>query len=181
MLVSVNDWPHAPPHRLADHGVYMVTAGTYGKVHRFRGKDRLDFLEGLLLKTAAEFNWAVEAWAVFSNHYHFIAEAPREGAESMRAMLRKVHSISAKWANQQDATPGVKVWHNFMETHITTEKSHLARLHYVHANAVHHRLVLIPNQYEWCSAAWFERHSSSARVKTVYGFPVDRLLASDDW
>jgi putative transposase len=175
------DWPHAPPHRLADGGVFMVTAGTYGKVHRFGGKARLDDLEHLLLTTAAEFEWQMEAWAIFSNHYHFIAAAPGDDARSLRTLLRKVHSVSAKRVNQQDGTPGCKVWHNFLETHITTEKSHLARLHYVHANAVHHRLVLVPSDYAWCSAAWFERHSSAARVKTVYGFPADRLLASDDW
>ena len=177
----MSDWPHAPPHRLASTGVYMVTAGTYGKAHRFQGKEELDFLQDLLLKSALEFNWSIEAWAVLSNHYHFVAAAPPEGAELLRTMVRKVHSISAKWINQREQTPGVKVWHNFLETHLTTEKAHLARLHYVHANAVHHRLVLVANQYPWCSAAWFERHSSPARIKTVYGFPVDRLLAGDEW
>ena len=159
----------------------MVTAGTYGKEHHFRGDDRLEHLHDLLLEVAAEFGWKMEAWAILSNHYHFIAEAPAEGSASLRTMLRKLHSISAKRVNGMDATAGRKVWHNFMETHITTEKSHLARLHYVHANAVHHKLVLVANHYPWCSAAWFELHSTPARIKTVYGFPVDRLLSEDQW
>jgi putative transposase len=159
----------------------MVTAGTFGKLHRFQGDERLGYLQDLLFQCASEFNWSLEAWAVFSNHYHFIAQAPAEGAESLRTLLRKLHSLSAKRVNQDDQTPGTKVWHNYFETRLTTEKSHLARLHYVHANAVHHQLVLVPNQYAWCSAAWFEHHSSPARIKTVYGFPVDRLLAGDNW
>lgn len=159
----------------------MVTAGTFGKEHHFRGDDRLNYLHDLLLQTATEFQWKMEAWAVFPNHYHFIAEAPAEGSDSLRTMLRKIHSVSAKWVNQKDFTQGRKVWHNFMETHIVDEKSHLARLHYVHANAVHHKMVSVANQYQWCSAAWFERYTTSARVKTVYSFPVYRLLASDNW
>jgi putative transposase len=159
----------------------MVTAGTYGKEHRFSGDDRLGYFHDLLLETVAEFEWKLEAWSVFSNHYHFIGEAPREGSDSLPGMLRKLHSVSAKWANAQDGMAGRKVWHNYMETHILTEKSHLARLHYVHANAVHHKLVLVPNQYPWCSAAWFEHHSNPARIKTVYEFPVDRLLSADQW
>jgi len=177
----MTDWPHAPPHRLGPAGVYMVTAGTYGKEHHFTGSDRLGYFHDLLLETVAEFQWQLEAWAVFSNHYHFLAEAPREGSDSLRTLLRKLHSVSAKWVNAQDGTAGRKVWHNFMESHIITEKSHLARLHYVHANAVHHKLALVAHQYPWCSAAWFERHSTPARIKTVYGFPIDRLLSADQW
>jgi putative transposase len=100
------DWPHAPPHRLGPAGVYMVTAGTYGKDHHFRGEDRLEYFHDLLLETAAEFGWKMDAWAVFSNHYHFIAEAPAEGSNSLRTMLRKLHSISVKRVNAQDETPG---------------------------------------------------------------------------
>ncbi len=159
----------------------MVTAGTYGKKHWFRGDERLRFLHDLLLDTATEFGWNLEAWAVFPNHYHFVAEAPESGSESLRAMIRKIHSISARKVNEWDRQPGRKVWHNFRDSRIENEKSHLARLHYVHANAVHHKLVLVANQYPWCSARWFENHASPARVKTVYGFPADRLLANDEW
>ncbi|RYD60714.1 MAG: hypothetical protein EOP84_36635 [Verrucomicrobiaceae bacterium] len=175
------DWPHAPPHRLGPTGVYMVTAGTFGKLHHFQGESRLNYLHDLLLQTTAEFHWKMDAWAVFPNHYHFIAEAPPEGSGSLRSMIRKLHSVSAKWVNEQENTPGRKVWHNFMETHIVDEKSHIARLHYVHSNAVHHKVVLVANQYPWCSAAWFEKHATPARMKTVYSFPADRLLSSDNW
>ncbi|MEY3897992.1 MAG: hypothetical protein RLZZ214_3513 [Verrucomicrobiota bacterium] len=177
----MKDWPHAPPHRLGPAGVYMVTAGTYGKEHHFAGNDRLEYLHDLLLETIAEFQWRLEAWSVFPNHYHFIAEAPDGGSDSLRTMLRKLHSVSAKWVNSRDQVSGRKVWYNFMESHIVSEKSHLARLHYVHANAVHHQLAMVANQYPWCSAAWFEQHSTPARIKTVYGFPTDRLLGSDQW
>jgi len=27
------DWPHAPAHRLGERGAYMVTAGTFEKLH----------------------------------------------------------------------------------------------------------------------------------------------------
>src|SRR5690242_14918468 len=66
------DWPHAPPHRVSELGTYIVTAGTYHKQHFFRGADRLDHLEGELLAGAKAAGWQLEAWAVFSNHYHFV-------------------------------------------------------------------------------------------------------------
>jgi len=37
------------------------------------------------------------------------------------------------------------------------------------------------NQYNWCSAAWFERTASPATVKTIYGFNIDNLEIYDDF
>lgn len=72
-------WPHAPPHRLSEHGTVFVTAGTLHKEHHFREARRLDHLHAALLSRAQSDGWQLEAWAVFSNHYHFVAHA-LEGA-----------------------------------------------------------------------------------------------------
>jgi REP element-mobilizing transposase RayT len=63
------------------------------------GANRLGYFHDFLLSTVAEFQWRLEAWEAFPNHYHFIAEAPPEGSDSLRPVLRKLHSISAKWVN----------------------------------------------------------------------------------
>ncbi len=80
-----------------------------------------------------------------------------------------------------DATPGRKVWHNYRDTHLTFEKSHLARLHYVIHNPVHHGIVLVADQYRWCSAAWFQQNAARAFQKTVMDMPIDRLNVEDDF
>jgi putative transposase len=174
------DWPHAPIHRLGEHGTYIVTAGTYHKEHYFRGHERLDYLESTLLRVLKEFGWQLEAWAVFSNHYHFVAHAMPD-AKSLRAALTSLHSTTAREVNRLDATSGRKVWHNYWDTELTYEKSYLARLNYVHQNAVKHGLVLVANQYPWCSAAWFERTASPAQVKTIYSFKTDQIRLADDY
>ena len=159
----------------------MVTAGTYRKAHHFRDPERLDVLQRGLLKLAFDFDWQIEAWAIFSNHYHFIAHSPRGGAETLSTMLRDLHRTLAQWVNRRDAARGRQVWHNFWETRLTYERSYLARLNYVHQNAVHHGLVPVASQYPWCSAAWFEREATPAQVKTIYSFPTDRLQVLDEW
>jgi putative transposase len=77
--------------------------------------------------------------------------------------------------------PGREVWFNFWDTKLTYERSYLARLNYVHQNAVKHRLVNVANQYPWCSAAWFERIASVSAVKTIYSFKADKLKIHDDY
>jgi putative transposase len=136
-----------------------------------------------LLTVAHDFGWRLAAWAVFSNHYHFVAGSP-EGAgdaSSLSPMLSRLHERMAKWANKLDETPGRKVWHNFRDTHLTFEKSYFARLNYTHSNAVGHGLVPVASQYPWCSAGWFERTAAPAFVKTIYAFKTDTVKVDDDF
>ena len=172
--------PHAPPHRLGATGTYMVTAATYHKLHHFRGRERLAVLHRGLLKMAVHYGWTLEAWAVFSNHYHFIGRSP-ETPKTLKPMLKTLHVKLAGWVNRLDQTPGRKVWYQYRETLLTHEKSYLARLHYVHQNPVRHGLTDHATTYSWCSAGWFERIATPAMVKTLYGFKTDQINVDDDY
>ena len=99
------DWPHAPIHRLSDPGAYMVTAGTYQKIHHLRSTRRLDFVHDMLLATGKEFGWALQAWAVMSNHYHFVALSP-DAPASLPDFVRTLHALTARQLNTLDNTPG---------------------------------------------------------------------------
>jgi len=173
-------WPRAPLHRLTGKGTYIVTAGTLNKEHFFRSAESLDLLERRLLAKAEEYQWQLEAWAVFSNHYHFVGHA-LEDAETLKPYLTHLHADTAREMNRYDDAPGRQVWYNYWDTELTYEKSYLARLNYVHQNAVKHGLVPVPNQYRWCSAAWFERTATPAQVKTIYGFKTDKIRVVDDF
>jgi putative transposase len=173
-------WPHAPTHRLAEGGTFFVTASTLHKEHHFRGAKRLSVLHRGLLKVTADFGWHLEAWAVFSNHYHFVAHSPPE-ATNLSVMLKILHVETATWVNKLDHKPERQVWFNFRETRLTYQQSYLARLNYTHQNAVKHGLVVVANQYPWCSAAWFERTASPAQIKSIYRFRTDRVGVPDDY
>jgi putative transposase len=173
-------WPHAPVHQLSEHGSYLVTAGTLDKQHFFRSNARLTFLEEKLLALALQFGWQLEAWAVFPNHYHFVAHATG-AARSMKTMLSHLHTTTASAINIRDQAPERQVWHNYWDTKLTIETSYFARLNYVHQNAVKHGLVVTANQYPWCSAAWFERTASRAQVQTIYSFATSKVRVYDDF
>ena len=179
----VISWPHAPIHQLSETGTYFVTAGTYLKAHYFRTRDRLDVLHTGLLKVAQDFSWQLEAWAVFSNHYHFVARSPEDADEStsLSKMLTVLHHDTAIWVNRLDKAAGRKIWHNFWDTKLTYQKSYLARLNYVHQNPVTHGLVPVANQYPWCSAAWFEGIASPAMIRSIYRFKIDALSVKNDF
>ena len=176
----MRDWPHSPLHRLGEPGTYIVTAATYLKDPFFRGAARLDYLCENLLDVAEKHKWGLQAWAVFPNHYHFVAVSPVQ-ATSLTDFTKHLHSVTSIQANRWDQTPGRKVWYQFWETLLTDEKSCLTRLSYVHRNAVHHQLVREPSTYRWCSAGWLQRRASTAFYKTIMGMKIDRVSVPDEF
>lgn len=174
------NWPHAPAHWLFEPGIYMVTASTYHKVYHLKSPVRKDYFQERLFSIAAEFGWQLQAWAILSNHYHFIARSP-DDPQTLRRFINKLHMTTAKEFNLQDGTPRRRVWYQYWDTHLTYQKSYLARLNYVHNNPVNHGLVSHAENYRWCSAAWFAQHAPPAFVETVKRFKTDRVNVFDDF
>jgi putative transposase len=180
LKLSPKDWPHAPVHRLADNAIYFVTAGTLHKEHFFNTPEKRDLLERHLLAHAKQSGWQLEAWAVFANHYHIVIRGNPD-SRNLGEFLHDLHGITSRELNRMDDTSDRKVWFNFWDTKLTIQHSYLTRLNYVHQNAVKHKLVLMANQYPWCSAAWFERMASPSQVKTIYSCKIDRVKVEDDF
>ena len=174
------DWPHAPLHRLDERGTYIVTAGTYGKAHHFATRGRLDLLQQVLLDRVSHHGWALQAWAIFSNHYHFVA-ASADSPVRITTVIREVHSITAREINRLDGSPGRKVWHNYWDTRLTFEESYLARLKYVMNNPVRHGLAPRAELYAWCSAAWFERSAERQFHERVMAMRCDAVRVEDGY
>ena len=174
------DWAHAPVHKVDEEGTYFLTGATLYKRHHFRAEDRLTLLQNELFKLANQYGWLLQAWAVFSNHYHFVALSP-ENPENLEDMVTELHQSTATDINGKDNARGRTVWYNYWDTQITYQKSYLARLKYVHYNPVKHGLVEDPVNYRWCSASWFEQHASLAFQKTVGSFKIDRVNVFDEF
>ena len=173
-------WHHAPPHFLENSGVYIVTGSTLHKEHFFDDPASKDQLQSLFFSGCLEFGWKLHAWALFSNHYHFIADSP-EDPQSLSKMLSKLHMQTAKWINERDVKPGRKVWYQFWETKITYERSYWPRLRYVHENPVKHRMAKDARDYPWCSAAWFFLKAPKAMQRKLLSFKTDQLNLYDDF
>ena len=177
--IVYEQWPLSPPHWLGDAGNYIVTAATYYKEPFFKDAWRLTYLHRLLLKKAADYNWTLQAWAVFPNHYHFVG-TPKDPA-NLPQMIRHIHSVSAREVNGIDGMPGRKVWFNYWETLIDNEKSWWARLKYVNENAVKHGIVKHAKSYPYCSAGWLEASASALFIRKLSTFGISRVSVDDDY
>ena len=158
----------------------MLTGGTYLKEPFFRGADRLDYLCGMLLDLGEKYSWQLQAWAVFPNHYHFVALTSPQSATIVQ-FTRHLHGLTAIETNRWDNAEGRHVWYQYWDKELTFQTSYLARLGYVHKNAVHHGLVREPSLYPWCSAGWFQRKAETSLYKTVMGMKIDQVQVVDDY
>ncbi len=176
----MSDWPHSPVHRLTEAGTYMVTAGTYGKFPIFRSSHRLSLLTNSLLRLSKHYVWHLQAWAVFPNHYHFVAISPANPG-TLRRLIQHLHSETAREVNTADKAPARRVWYEYWDSRLTFQRAYLARLSYVHQNPVRHGLVTVASVYPWCSASWFERTANRAFYRTVVSFTGEGIRVRDDF
>jgi putative transposase len=173
------DWPHAPLHRFGQAGIYFVTAGTYQKQHFYRDASALDVLQQTLFEKAKQHHCSLQAWSLFSNHYHLVVSA--DAGDSVRTLIARLHVDAAIEINRRDGAKGRRVWFQARDTLLTFERSWLARLRYTHENAVHHGLVTNAKNYRWCSANWFASTSRRSFVDTVARIRIDRVRVPDDF
>jgi putative transposase len=179
-LSERTEWQHAPVHLFVPNTVYMVTASTYQKLHLFRTHDHLRLLHKTMIAVMERRGWELEAWALFSNHYHLIAKSPAENGD-VRGLVRELHSKSALAINRFDETPARRVWFQYWDTCLTLENSYYARLNYVMQNPAHHGLVRNAQLYPRCSANWFAQNQASAFRSKVESFGFSRVSVIDDF
>ena len=173
-------YPHNPPHLFRPRAIYMVTGAILWKRHLLDRDEKKQHFCETLFERATLLGWEIEAWAVLSNHYHFVAQAPEE-ATTLKSLIQAVHSISSKYVNRLDGTPGRRVWYNYWDTCITHETSYLARLHYVHLNAMKHGVVDRAEDYPFCSYRWFIENAERDFCHRVLAQPCDFLHVKDDF
>jgi putative transposase len=111
---------------LGTGGVYFLTARTAEGRHLLADDAMKDWFQDTFFQITDEFGWKREAWAILSNHYHFIAHSPHDthGAQSLRSMIRKLHSLTTQELNRRDNQRGrTRLWQNYRETHLTHQRS----------------------------------------------------------
>lgn len=172
------DWPHSPLHRLGEGGAFMVTASTYSKQRFLSTPARLTLVRDTLFELALATGWLLQAWAILPNHYHFVALSPEDG-ETLRPLIKKLHGRTSRLLDEQDGTPGRRVWFQYWDSLLTYERSYYARLNYVHQNPVKHGLVKQAEAYRWCSAGWFARTATPAFYRRIRAMATDRLNVVD--
>jgi len=172
-------WPHLPLHIFYQNGTIIVTGATLYKHHFFDTSEKLTILQNNLFELTNKFKWSLQAWSLFSNHYHFIVSS--ESPLNFSKFIQHFHGRTSFLLNKLDRTAGRSIWYQYWDTRVTYQKSHFARLNYVINNPVKHKLVDKATDYPWRSAAWFEKTAPASFVESIKTFKIDRIDIQDDF
>jgi len=141
---------HNPPHWFQVNTIYMLTASIYQGEHVIQSPERKIVWRDSFIKAAKLYNWRIVAWVVLNNHYHAIVESS-ENPSSLSKFTASYHKFTSRKWNDEENTPGRKVWWNYWDTCIRTEKDYYNRLKYIFWNPVKHGIVKNLEDYPFSS------------------------------
>ena len=130
---------HSPPHIKYEGFVSCIfTAACYEHAHIVgQSLARMAECENTLLDICEATETKVSAWCILPNHYHLLIRA--RNFEQFKAEVKLFHGRSARNWNLQDSKAGRKVWRNFFDRRIKSDRHFWASLNYINHNPVHHR------------------------------------------
>jgi putative transposase len=142
---------NAPPHLVRAGAIYMVTAHIYGLEPVLTTSIRKRDWIAAFLRSTFIYHWRIHAWVVLDDHYHVIVQAPERTAASLPKLVSSYHNFTARKWNKEDASPGRRVWWNYRDTCVRSEREFRNRLFYLQRNPVKHRLVSQASLYPFNS------------------------------
>ena len=180
MPIEYKTYRHAPPHLVAPGAAYMITSATLHKKKLFNTDALLALLENALTSTFDRRGWRRLAHVVLPNHYHVLAMAPK-ASSPIGTTVADIHRFSARALNRLRNTPGQKVRWNYWDTCISTERSMMARLNYIHQNPVRHGYVHTAAGWSFSSYHAFHEKDPGTAELIEERFPCDRVRVQDDF
>lgn len=121
-------------------------APVIGKSHQ-----RLAECEQTLIEICENTETKLSAWCVLPNHYHLLLRT--EKFEEFKSQIKLFHGRTARRFNLEDNQTGRKVWCNFFDRRIKSNRHFWASLNYINHNPVKHGYVSAWQDWIFSSAA----------------------------
>jgi len=171
---------HHPFHLYLDNQIYFFTSHTY------LGRYTLDSdiqKKGILQKIRNFFNlfeFELYAWVILINHYHLLFKVKR--GSDLPKCIGKIHAGFTYETNKADGISGRKIWQNYWDRCMRSEKDFWTHMNYIHHNPVKHRHVKTMDEYELSSYRyWLSQNGSDWMSSVFLQYPVvDFSVLNDD-
>ena len=169
---------HRPPHIIHPDSLYFITASTWNKDKFFDDDAKLTTFASLLYRDIEMYGIKLEAWVVLPNHYHIIINVSKSNL--LPRFIRKFHSDSALYINKLDNKKR-KVWYQYWERLIKTEKDFYTRINYIHNNCIKHGISSNMNDYKFSSYHDYVNMKGKEWLQDCFErYPVTDFTVSED-
>lgn len=151
--------PHTPTHLFRADAIYMITGAIYQRHDLIRSSARKSQWRDSFVRASTLYGWDIVAWAVLNNHYHVLVRSPECDATNLPKYIGSLHKFTARRWNDEDNSPGRRVWWNYWDTCVRSERELINKLRYILWNPVKHGLVEAAADYAFsnytdCMLRW---------------------------
>lgn len=162
---------HQPPHPLRDRTYYLLTAACYEHRRHMQAQARRKAVFEALREQADRYKITLRAWVILPNHYHLLVEIV--DFDVLSEFFRRVHGPKARQWNQEDHTPGRKIWYRYSDRAIRSVRHYAVTLNYIHYNPVKHGWVASPYAWKESSLHWYKAFFGRDWLRSLWvDYPV---------
>jgi putative transposase len=147
--------PHSPPHPVRDQPYYLLTATCYEHAKHMLNPDRRQRVLDALFKVFIEAGMEIMAWVILPNHYHLLVHV--SDFDLLGDLFRAVHGPASRDWNQEDRTPGRKVWYRYSDRAIRSRRHYWTTVNYIHYNPIKHGWTTSPYDWAESSVHWYRQ------------------------
>jgi putative transposase len=171
--------PHWPLHWYSDQSCYWVTGATLYHAPHFQSDHRKRYFVEEMRQAAEAYRVELVGWTLMDHHYHAILRL--EEGRSLPRFLGRLHTKTSALVNNEDRTPGRKVWRQYWDTFIRSEGDFWCRINYMWWNPVKHGFCNDPDEWPWTNLRAFVAEPAEATRTALERFPAPRKLPGDEW
>ncbi len=165
---------HHPPHIFKNNAIYFITARTIDKNPHFNTTEKKNIFCLCLKAGLQKFEVEIFAWVLLSNHYHLLIKIDKK--ESLSKFINYLHGKSSYELNKLNKIEKHKIWHQYFDRIIRSEKDFWTRFNYIHNNPIKHSYIKNPDKlldYKFSSYnQWVKKNDSEWIISCFAKYPV---------
>lgn len=125
-----------PPHIYQDNKFYFITGKTFENKRFFNTPAKKSIFVQSLHKAVEKFSFELIAWVFLEHHYHMMIRVGL--GKQLGRFINNLHSNSSRLLNKLENKNARKVWYQYWDRCIRSEKDFWTRINYIHHNPVKH-------------------------------------------
>jgi putative transposase len=164
---------HRPPHIEYDGAQTFIFSAACFDHEPVIGisPQRLAEFEKMLIEICTNACEKLWAWCILPNHYHLLFRT--EFITKLKKEIGLLHGRTSRIWNLEDQKLGRKVWYNYFERPMKSNRHFWASLNYVNNNAVHHGYVEKWHDWPFTSASrYLEEMGREETARIWQEYPI---------
>lgn len=130
---------HQPIHLYFENHLYFLSSHTYQNQCLLKEDTCKKHLLEKIKLFFKEYDFSLYAWIILDNHYHLLFKSSEK--INLGKLIGTIHAGHSYEMNRQENRSGRKIWQNYWDWCIRSEKDFWMHFNYIHHNPVKHGYV----------------------------------------